>query len=51
MAEEEKLAHDLYTAFADRYEVRIFGRIAAAETNHLTAVRTLLDRYDVTDPT
>ncbi|MFI6565921.1 DUF2202 domain-containing protein [Streptomyces sp. NPDC050534] len=51
MAEEEKLAHDLYTSFADRYDVRIFDRIAAAETNHLTAVRTLLNRYDVTDPT
>ncbi|WP_329530963.1 DUF2202 domain-containing protein [Streptomyces sp. NBC_01450] len=51
MAEEEKLAHDLYTAFTDRYDVRIFERIAAAETNHLTAVRTLLDRYVVTDPT
>ncbi|MEU5894236.1 DUF2202 domain-containing protein [Streptomyces sp. NPDC047461] len=50
-AEEEKLAHDLYSAFAERYDVRIFERIAAAETNHLTAVRTLLDRYDVPDPT
>ncbi|WP_324787297.1 DUF2202 domain-containing protein [Streptomyces sp. H51] len=51
MAEEEMLAHDLYTAFAERYDVRIFDRIAAAETQHLTAVRTLLDRYDVGDPT
>ncbi|WP_427164597.1 DUF2202 domain-containing protein [Streptomyces sp. C1-1] len=51
MAEEEKLAHDLYTAFAERYDVRVFERIATAETQHLTAVRTLLDRYDVTDPT
>ncbi|MEU9276272.1 DUF2202 domain-containing protein [Streptomyces sp. NPDC048342] len=51
MAEEEKLAHDLYTAFAARYDVRVFERIAAAETTHLTAVRTLLDRYDITDPT
>lgn len=51
MAEEEKLAHDLYTAFAARYDVRVFERIAAAETQHLTAVRTVLDRYDVTDPT
>ncbi|WP_416986177.1 DUF2202 domain-containing protein [Streptomyces sp. T028] len=51
MAEEEKLAHDLYTAFAERHDVRVFERIAAAETQHLTAVRTLLDRYDVTDPT
>jgi hypothetical protein len=51
MAEEEKLAHDLYTAFAARYDAQVFGRIAAAETQHLDAVRTLLARYDVTDPT
>ncbi|QUC59344.1 DUF2202 domain-containing protein [Streptomyces sp. A2-16] len=51
MAEEEKLAHDLYTTFAERYDVRVFERIAAAETQHLTAVRTLLNRYDVSDPT
>ncbi|MEU0644987.1 DUF2202 domain-containing protein [Streptomyces umbrinus] len=50
-AEEEKLAHDLYTAFAARYEAHVFDRIAAAETHHIDAVRTLLDRYDVTDPT
>jgi hypothetical protein len=51
MAEEEKLAHDLYTAFAARHDARVFDRIAAAEAQHLGAVRTLLDRYDVTDPT
>ncbi|MFF7639829.1 DUF2202 domain-containing protein [Streptomyces canus] len=51
MAEEEKLAHDLYTAFAARYDARVFERIVAAETSQLSAVRTLLDRYDVTDPT
>lgn len=51
MAEEEKLARDLYTGFADRYGAPLFERITAAENSHLTAVRTLLDRYDVTDPT
>lgn len=51
MAEEEKLAHDLYTAFAARYDAMVFDRIAAAETRHLGAVRTLLDPYDVADPT
>ncbi|MZE76279.1 ferritin-like domain-containing protein [Streptomyces xinghaiensis] len=50
-AEEEKLAHDLYTAFGDKYDIRVFDRIAQSETNHLEAVRTLLDRYDVADPT
>jgi hypothetical protein len=51
MAEEEKLAHDLYAAFAARYDAPVFDRIAAAESNHLTAVRTLLERYQVADPT
>ncbi|WP_284740601.1 ferritin-like domain-containing protein [Amycolatopsis sp. RTGN1] len=50
-AEEEKLAHDLYTEFAGRYDVVVFDRIAGAETAHLDAVRTLMTRYGVTDPT
>jgi hypothetical protein len=48
--EEEKLAHDLYTAFAALYDLPRFERIAAAETRHRAAVRTLLARYDVVDP-
>jgi hypothetical protein len=51
MAEKEKLAHDLYQAFAGKYETVVFDRIAAAETRHLAAVRTLLDRYGLADPT
>jgi len=51
IAEDEKLAHDLYVAFAGLYSVRAFDRIATAETQHLTEVRLVLDRYDVTDPT
>ena len=51
MAEEEKLAHDLYSAFADTYSTRAFTRIANAETQHLTEIRVVLDRYDITDPT
>ncbi len=52
MAAEETLAHDLYVAFADKYEdSTVFSRIARSETKHLEAVRTLLERYDITDPT
>lgn len=51
MAEEEKLSHDLYQAFADAYDSVLFARIATAESHHLAAVRTLLDRYGITDPT
>jgi hypothetical protein len=51
MAEEEKLAGDLYRAFAEKYPAAIFSRIAVAEDRHLAAVRTLLTRYALTDPT
>ncbi|MEV0895369.1 DUF2202 domain-containing protein [Actinoplanes sp. NPDC049802] len=51
LAQKEKLAHDLYTAFAARYDARVFGHIANAETHHLYALRTLMQRYGVTDPT
>ncbi|GAA2636601.1 ferritin-like domain-containing protein [Paractinoplanes durhamensis] len=51
MAQEEKLAHDVYAAFAGKYPLPIFDRIATAETRHLATVRTLLERYAVGDPT
>jgi len=51
MAQEEKLAGDLYRAFADEYPAVVFDRIAAAEDQHLAAVRTLLARYGISDPT
>ena len=51
MAEEEKLAGDLYQAFADKYPAVVFDRIGAAEDQHLAAVRALLDRYGLSDPT
>lgn len=51
MAEEEKLAHDLYLAFAESYDVRVFTRVAASETRHLEAVQSLLVGYGIDDPT
>ncbi len=51
MAEEEKVARDLYRAFAARYPSPVWDRIAAAEATHLTAIRTLLTRYGIADPT
>jgi len=51
MAEEEKLAHDLYVAFADKYGTTVFTRIPNAETRHLAEVRILMERYSVADPT
>ncbi len=51
MAEEEKLARDLYGAFSDRYDDATFARVAASEARHLAAVRALLTTYEITDPT
>jgi hypothetical protein len=52
MAEEEKLARDVYTVLATRYpDDTQFSRIVRAESRHLAAVRSLLTRYDITDPT
>ncbi len=51
MAEEEKLAHDVYVAFSSTTGDQVFARVATAEDRHLTQVRLLLDRYDLTDPT
>jgi hypothetical protein len=51
MAEEEKLAHDVYTALAKTTGDARFTRIATAETRHLSEVRALLTRYAITDPT
>ena len=50
MAEEEKLAHDLYAAFGAKYGTP-FSRITNAETRHLTEIRIVLKRYAIADPT
>jgi len=47
----EKISHDVYVAFADDTGDPRFEHIAWSETRHLEAVRTLMDRYEVADPT
>ncbi len=50
MREEEKLARDVYRVLGAEYSLRVFSNIARAESTHMTAVKTLLDRYGVADP-
>ncbi len=50
MREEEKLAHDVYTALYTKYGMFMFNNIANSETQHMTAVKALLDRYGIADP-
>lgn len=48
---EEKLAHDIYTYFYELYWTQVFSNIASSESQHMEAVRVLLDRYDLEAPT
>lgn len=50
MREEEKLAHDVYVALFDLWQVPVFDNISQAETTHTEAVRSLFDTYGIEDP-
>lgn len=51
MREEEKLARDVYTTFSQMYPSSpTFGRIDDSEQKHTDAVKRLLDKYGVEDP-
>lgn len=47
---EELLAHDMYMHFYDLYGVETFKNIANSEYQHMNAVKTLLERYDLEIP-
>ena len=51
MREEEKLAQDVYTTMAQKWNMNIFQNIAQGEAAHIEAVKTLLANYQITDPT
>ena len=49
--EEERMARDLYKAFADKYDgARPFSNITKSEQRHYDAVGRMLTRYDLADP-
>jgi hypothetical protein len=51
MAEEEKLAHDLYVVLGSKLGGRVLPAIAESEARHLAAVRSLMTTYGIKDPT
>jgi hypothetical protein len=51
MTEEEKLAGDVYKTLNDKWNIRVFDNIGQAERTHEAAVKTLLERYSLPDPT
>lgn len=50
MREEEKLARDVYLTLYDKWGLRTFSNIAAAESTHMDAMGILLERYNLEDP-
>lgn len=50
MREEEKLARDVYQTLGVKWGARRFGNIAQAEQTHMDSVKSLLDRFKITDP-
>lgn len=51
LMEEQKLAHDLYDAFANAYATSVFGCVSSEVSTQLTATGNLLTLYAVADPT
>lgn len=49
MREEEKLAHDVYTYFNQKYNLNMFNNISSSEQTHMNAVLSLMEKYGVTD--
>jgi hypothetical protein len=50
MREEEKMAHDVYTYFYEKYDLQIFNSIASSESKHAEAVLSLLNYFEIEDP-
>ncbi len=50
MREEEKLARDVSLTLYQQWNYRIFNNIANSEQRHMDAVKSLLDKYGLTDP-
>lgn len=51
MREEEKLAYDVYVTLYNKWGVSVFKNISESEETHTEAVNTLLEKYNLADPT
>jgi hypothetical protein len=50
MREEEKVARDVYAVLYQTWGLPIFQNIMQSESQHMAAIKTLLDRYGLVDP-
>jgi len=49
MREEEKLARDVYLTLAEKHNVQVFKNISNSEQTHMDTMKTLIDKYNLTD--
>ena len=50
MREEEKMARDVYLTLYGVWNDEIFNNIASSEQEHMDEMKSLLDKYGLTDP-
>jgi len=50
MYEEEKLARDLYARLSEEWNLPAFENISNSESQHMTALAALFDKYDLEKP-
>lgn len=50
LREEEKLARDVYITLQQRWGLDIFVNISMSEQQHMDAIKNLLDKYGLADP-
>lgn len=51
MVEEEKLARDVYLTLYDKWGLITFSNIARSEQRHVDAVKYIIEKYGLEDPT
>ena len=49
MREEEKLARDVYQAFAVKWQVQVFDNIMSSEQTHMDQLKCVFDAYQLPD--
>lgn len=47
--EEEKLARDVYLTLSEKHNIQIFRNISSSEQTHMDTMKTLIDKYKLTD--
>jgi hypothetical protein len=50
LREEEKVAYDVYTVMFEKYESKVFKKIAENEKEHMNKIKELIDQFNLTDP-